>query len=117
MNWHRLFGLFLKDFFTDSPFVVEVELDLSVKLQLLDVAILRKTAGEFQGPLPDGLDNLGDYNLLTFRSHHEALDDWVLKELTGHYVNYRKQISPRCSVCCRRSIFGFTAYVHVFPGA
>ena len=24
----------------------------------------------------------------------EPLDDWVLKELTGHYVNYRKQISP-----------------------
>jgi hypothetical protein len=23
------------------------------------------------------------------------LDDWALKELTGHYVNYRKQVSPR----------------------
>jgi hypothetical protein len=23
----------------------------------------------------------------------EPFDDWALKELTGHYVNYRKQIS------------------------
>jgi hypothetical protein len=44
--------------------------------------------------LPDGLDNLATHNLITFKSHHEALDDWTLKELTGHYVNYRKQVSP-----------------------
>jgi hypothetical protein len=34
------------------------------------------------------------HNLITFKSHQEALDDWALKELTGHYVNYRKQVSP-----------------------
>lgn len=34
------------------------------------------------------------HNLITFKSHHEALDDWALKELTGHFVNYRKQVSP-----------------------
>ena len=27
-------------------------------------------------------------------SHQEALDDWALKELTGPYVNDRKQVSP-----------------------
>ena len=27
-DWHRLFGLLLTDFFTDTPFVVEVERDL-----------------------------------------------------------------------------------------
>jgi hypothetical protein len=26
---------------------------------------------------------------------YAALDDWALKELTGHYVNYRKQCTPR----------------------
>src|SRR5262249_53140114 len=31
INWHRLFGLILLDFFTDSPFVVELEKDLSIK--------------------------------------------------------------------------------------
>src|SRR5438105_7618143 len=93
MNWHRLFGLLLTDFFTGSPFVVELEKDLSMKKQLLDVVILRKGQGQFSGCLPDGLDNLATHNLITFKSHQEALDDWALKELTGHYVNYRKQVS------------------------
>src|SRR5712691_11800767 len=94
MNWHRLFGLLLTDFFTGSPFVVELEKDLSVKKQLLDVVILRRGKGRFATRLPDGLDNLATHNLITFKSHQEALDDWALKELTGHYVNYRKQMSP-----------------------
>src|SRR3954454_14020063 len=95
MNWHRLFGLLLVDFFTDSPYVVELEKDLSGKKQFLDVVVLRRGAGSFAGWLPDGLDNLAADNLITFKSHHEPLDDWALKELTGHYVNYRKQCTPR----------------------
>jgi hypothetical protein len=94
MNWHRLFGLLLTDFFAGSPFIVELEKDLSLKKQLLDVVILRKGQGSFRRRLPDGLDPLATYNLITFKSHQEALDDWALKELTGHYVNYRKQVSP-----------------------
>jgi hypothetical protein len=92
MDWHRLFGLLLTDFFTDSPFVVELEKDLSRHQQLLDVVILRRGKGRFARRLPDGLDDLAAHNLITFKSHHEALDDWALKELTGHYVNYRKQL-------------------------
>src|SRR5713226_5360569 len=93
MDWHRHFGLLLTDFFTGSPFVVELEKDLSIKKQLLDVVILRKDKGRFAERLPDGLDDLADHNLITFKSHQEALDDWALKELTGHYVNYRKQLA------------------------
>src|SRR5688572_20373320 len=94
MEWHRLFGLMLTDFFTGSPFEVELEKDLSLRKQLLDVVVLRRKPGTFSGRLPDGLVPLANHNLITFKSHHEALDDWCLKELTGHYVNYRKQISP-----------------------
>jgi hypothetical protein len=54
---------------------------------------LRRGPGRFAGRLPDGLDNLATHNLITFKSHQETLDDWALKELTGHYVNYRKQVS------------------------
>ncbi len=93
-DWHRLFGLVLSDFFAGSPFHVELEKDLSLKKQLLDVVILRRDEGPFDGRLPDGLDNVARHNLITFKSHQEALDDWALKELTGHYVNYRKQVSP-----------------------
>jgi hypothetical protein len=115
INWHRLFGLVLKDYFTGSPFVVEVELDLAFKRQLLDVLILRKALGEFWGRLPDGLDNLDDYNLLTFKSHHEALDDWTLKELTGHYVNYRKQVSATMRDLLPESRFRLYGVCSRFP--
>ncbi len=40
--------------------------------------------------LPDGLENLRAHNLLTYKSHQEALDAWALDELIGHYVNYHK---------------------------
>ena len=89
--WHRILGLTLTDFFTDSPFEVEMEKDLSARKQLLDIAIVRKT-----GPvppsliLPDGLEGLSDFNLFTYKSLHQAVDAWALQELIGHYVNYRK---------------------------
>jgi hypothetical protein len=84
MDWHRLFGLILSDFFADSPFAVEIEKDLSRMKQLLDVLIVRKGKGRFRDRLPDGLDDLATHNLLTFKSHQAALDDWALKELPGY---------------------------------
>jgi len=94
IHWHRLLGLVLIDFFTGSAWNVELEKDLSLKKQLLDIVILRHESGMIIDPLPDGLEGLKQHNLLTFKSVREPLDDWALKELTGHYVNYRKQISP-----------------------
>jgi hypothetical protein len=93
-DWHRLFGLLLTDFFTGSPFTVEVERDLSQQQQLLDVVIVRRGRGRFAGRLPDGLDDLAAHNLISFKSHREALDGWAMKELVGHYVAYRKLVSP-----------------------
>lgn len=90
-DWHRLFGTMLRDFFTGSPFTVDTEKDLSVQKQLLDVVIVRQGKQRFTERLPDGLDDLGAHNLITFKSFREALEDWVFKELTAHYVNYRKQ--------------------------
>src|SRR3954465_4061026 len=89
-DWHRLFGLLLTDFFRGSPFVVEVERDLSQQQQFLDVVIVRRRRGRFAGDLPDGLDDLAEHNLITFKSHREALDDWAMRELLAHYVAYRK---------------------------
>ena len=85
----------LIDHFAGSPFKVELEKDLSRKQQLLDVAIIRRGPGEMTRPLPDGLNDLAPHNLVTFKSHQEALDDWALKELTGYYVSYRKLVSGR----------------------
>jgi hypothetical protein len=40
--------------------------------------------------LLDGLENPRAVNLLSYKSHHEALDAWSLDELIGYYVLYRK---------------------------
>ncbi len=91
LHWHRLFGITLLDYFSGSNYEVELEKDLSTQKQLLDVLIIKRTAGQPLDQLPDGLENLSKHNLLTYKSHHEPLDSWALKELLGHYVNYRKQ--------------------------
>jgi hypothetical protein len=37
IDWHRLLGIALTDYFADSPFIVELEKDLSLKRQMLDI--------------------------------------------------------------------------------
>jgi hypothetical protein len=93
-RWHRLFGLLLSEHLADSPFSVILEMDLSERQQFLDVVVVRRRPGPMTLPLPDGLDDLADHNLISSKTFWEALTDWTLKELTGHYVNYRKQVSP-----------------------
>ena len=39
--------------------------------------IVRRGRGKFTGALPDGLGDLAEHNLITFKSHREALDDWA----------------------------------------
>jgi hypothetical protein len=93
-QWHRLFGIALIEVFEGAPWRVELEQELAVRSQLLDVAIIEalEDGAERRLPpdLPDGLDDLRAHNLLTYKSHHEALNAWALDELIGHYVNYRK---------------------------
>jgi hypothetical protein len=114
-DWHRLFGLILSDFFVGSPFSVELEKDLSLKRQLLDVAIIRRSDGAFNQPLPDGMQDLGPHNLLTFKSFQDTLDDWTLKELTGYYVNYRKQVSDNMQELLPETDFRLYAVSARFP--
>lgn len=114
-DWHRLFGLLLTDFFSGSPFIVEVERDLSEQQQLLDVIILRRGRGQFAGRLPAGLEGLAEHNLITFKSHREALDGWAMKELVGHYVAYRKLISPSPSDLLPEDRFRLYAVCARFP--
>jgi len=115
VSWHRLFGLMLTDLFSGSPLVVELEKDLSARKQLLDEALVRKEGGEFQGRLPDGLDNLAEHNLLSYKSLREALDDWAMDELIGHYVNYRKQASPSSGELLSSDQFRLYAISTRFP--
>jgi hypothetical protein len=94
MQWHDLLGAVLIDFFDGSPYVVQTEVDLSLKKQYLDIVVIRKKEGEFHRSLPDGLAPLANYNLISFKSHQDTFDFWSVLELIGYYVNYRKQASP-----------------------
>lgn len=115
IGWHRLFGLTLKDFFSDTGYEVELEKDLSVRQQFLDVVIIEKEEGKLPDELPDGLENLASHNLMTYKSHQESLDAWTLDELIGHYVNYRKQISPSYDNLIRSEDFRLYAVSTRYP--
>ena len=83
MDRHRILGLTLADFFTGTRYIVEVERDLSEQQQFVDVVVIEQTEGEPVTEFPDGLENLGQHNVLTFKSPHEPLDGWAMDELLG----------------------------------
>src|ERR1700691_3087750 len=91
------------------------EKDLSLKRQLLDVVILHKTAESLPCRLPDGFDDLGAHNVISFKSYQETLDGWTLNELVGHYVNYRKQESPSMQELLPEADFRLFAVSVRFP--
>lgn len=112
---HRLFGLSWIDFFQGTSIDVETELDLSLKQQFLDLVLIRREPGPIPRPLPDGFEDLAAHNLLTFKSHQEALDGWALWELVGHFVNYRKQASPSLQELLPEDDFRLFAVCARFP--
>jgi hypothetical protein len=89
INWHRLFGLTLADYFTGTRYTVEMEKDVARKRQVLDIVIISGKGDALAEPC-DGLEDLRAHNLMTYKSGHESLDAWAMEELVGHYVNYRK---------------------------
>lgn len=93
-EWHRLFGLVLTDYFIGSSYAVELEKDLSLKRQFVDVIIIEQDVGKPLAEVPDGLEDLGRHNVLSFKSFQEPFSAWTCDELLGYYVNYRKQVSP-----------------------
>jgi hypothetical protein len=112
---HRLFGLTWIDFFQGTAIGVETEMDLSLKRQFVDLVLIRKGLGPIPRPLPDGFEDLAAHNLVTFKSHQEALDEWALCELIGHYVNYRKQASPSLQDLLPETDFRLFAVCARFP--
>ena len=53
-DWHRLFGIALTDYFSDTVYEVEIEKDLSLKKQRLDAVIVEKREGMELEKLADG---------------------------------------------------------------
>ncbi len=77
--------------------------------------IINKREGEAPEQLPDGFDNLKAHNLLSYKSLHEPFDDWSADELVGHFVNYRKQISPSLDKLLPKADFRLYAVCMRFP--
>ena len=115
VKWHRLLGLLLRDFFLGTPYKVEMEEDLSTRSQFLDIAILHDKPGELTRTAPVGLGELGLYNLLTYKSIAEPLSSWALDELLGHFVNYRKLLTPTKEPLCPCNWFRLFAVCTRFP--
>src|SRR2546423_10190667 len=90
-------------------------MDLSLKQQFVDLVLIRKGPEPIPRPLPDGFEDLAGHNLLTFKSHQEALDAWALEELISHYVNYRKQSSPSLQNLLPASNYRLFAVCARFP--
>src|SRR5205085_4896366 len=65
--------------------------------------------------LPDGLEDLAEHNLITFKSHREALDAWAIRELIAHYVAYRKLVSRSPSDLLPAEQFRLYAVAARFP--
>ena len=102
-DWHRLFGTMLKGVFDGSDWDVDLELDLSIKQQFLDIVVIRRGQGHKTPILPDGLGPLADHNLITYKSLHEPLDDWALKELVGISSTTASNGVPRSTNFCPKN--------------
>ena len=114
-DWHRLFGITLTDFFTGTAYTVELEKDLSLKKQFLDVVIIERKEGRMPDELPDGFENMAAHNLISYKSFRESFDDWSADELIGHFVNYRKQVSPSLKKLLPKEDFRLYAVCTRYP--
>ena len=115
MQWHDLLGAILIDYFEGSAYVVETEVDLSLKKQFLDIVVIRRMSGDFDRPLPDGFGPLANHNLISFKSHQDTYDAWTIHELIGYYVSYRKQVSAKSKKLLSANEFRLVAIAARFP--
>ncbi|MEK8019545.1 MAG: hypothetical protein VSS75_021945 [Candidatus Parabeggiatoa sp.] len=115
INWHDLIGLALIDLFKGSNFEVKTEQNMSAKRQYVDVLIISKSEGKPLDKLPDGFEFLADYNILTYKSLNESLNQWAIMEVLGHYVSYRKMVSPKPDKLLPESKFQIYAVSTSYP--
>jgi hypothetical protein len=113
--WHRLFEVVWWDLCRGTALDAEAEQDLSLKQQFLDLTLIRKGPGPLPEPLPDGFEDLADFNAVTFKSSEEALDWWAMCELIGHFVNLRKQFSESMQDLLPASSFRLFAVAVRYP--
>ena len=116
IEWHKILGMALIDFFSNTNFSVEIEKEMEIQ-QFLDYLVIKvdSTNDSSSLVLPDGMESLSRYNLLTFKSSRQPLDRWALDELICYYVLYRKIISPSTEKLISENNFKLIAIATRFP--
>lgn len=94
IDWHRAFGIAIKNLISEYGYSVETEIEVSKQKQLLDLIIIRQDQQPIDKTkletLCDGFDNLTKYNLISYKSLHESFNDFAAEELYSYYISYRK---------------------------
>ncbi|WP_242518526.1 hypothetical protein [Halochromatium roseum] len=98
--WHRLLGQALADALSGLPYQVSTEEELALRSQRLDVLIIEQepspeAASRLSADRPDGLEDLAQHNLLSFKAADAPFSAWFAEELLSHAVTYRKVASLR----------------------
>ncbi len=94
IQWHRLLGLVMIDYFSNSPFRVELEKDLSQRQKFLDILLLRGDAADWHPQeSPDGLEpeDLAPHTLVSFKSFRDSLNGEAMEHLISCVSDYRYQ--------------------------
>ncbi|WP_207683534.1 hypothetical protein [Desulfonema magnum] len=94
-DWHRLWGLMMEPLFARLGCETVVEMDLSAKIQRLDMAVVTKGKkkplySETDPDYYEGFENLNEHNLISFKSFREVFNMTAAEEFYGHFINYRK---------------------------
>lgn len=95
VKWHRLGGMVLTPLFNLLGYATELEVDLSLKQQLLDILVVERDKIQPEKlHLPkiywEAFDDFNEHNLISFKSFHESFNGFALMEFFGHVVNYNK---------------------------
>ncbi len=94
-DWHRILGVLFYDAFEGTSFDVKVEFDVAVTPKMVDIVIQAKKGSlPFAPRVADGIEELREHNLFTFKSHQETFTAKTLEELVGYYSGYLKTLAP-----------------------
>ncbi len=92
--WHRFLKIGLRQLLKGTCYDVVDEFDISNQAQRVDFVIIRKSDEDLPEPdrrkMPDGLRELADHNLVSYKSMNEPFDHYALNELIAHTVAYSK---------------------------
>jgi hypothetical protein len=113
--WHRILGLTLSDYFYGTDFKVEMEKDLSLKRQLLDILVIEQSPNAVIENPAAGLHDMARFNLASYKSFQESMNDWALNELIASYVGYRKLVRRPNKTMFPESCFKLYGLCTLFP--